>query len=95
MVAAGDWEMSGIRSLPIPASLSYYIASHARASLFFRTIGRAPLFQRGAFVEADTKLVAWVQAVYLLQVPVFVLGMLLRPADLSSKGNRALMWGQA
>ena len=51
------------------------------------------LFQRGAFTEADTQLVAWVQGLYLLQVPVFVLSMLIVRLISALKGNRILMWG--
>jgi putative peptidoglycan lipid II flippase len=51
------------------------------------------LFQRGAFTEMDTQLVAWVQSLYLLQIPVFVLGMLLVRLISALQANRILMWG--
>lgn len=51
------------------------------------------LFQRGAFTEADTVLVGWVQGLYLLQVPVYVLGMLIVRLISALRANRILMWG--
>jgi putative peptidoglycan lipid II flippase len=51
------------------------------------------LFQRGAFTEADTQLVAWVQGLYLLQIPVFVLSMLIVRLISALQANRILMWG--
>ena len=51
------------------------------------------LFQRGAFTEADTVLVAWVQGLFLLQIPVYVLGMLLVRLISALQANRILMWG--
>jgi putative peptidoglycan lipid II flippase len=50
-------------------------------------------FQRGAFTEADTQLVAWVQNLYLLQIPVFVLGMFVVKLISALQANRILMWG--
>jgi len=93
MVATGDWEnvrhtlftytrLLILITLPLTLGLVYFSEPLVRL-----------LFQRGAFVEADTKLVAWVQAVYLLQVPVFVLGMLYVRLISALKANRALMWG--
>jgi len=93
MVAIGDWDnvrhtlMTYARlimliSLPLTLGLIYFSEPLVRL-----------LFQRGAFVEADTKLVAWIQALYLLQVPVFVLGMLSVKLISALKANQALMWG--
>lgn len=93
MVALGDWDnirhtlltyarLIVLVTLPLTFALIYFSEPLVRL-----------LFQRGAFVEADTKLVAWVQALYLLHVPVFVLGMLSVKLISALKANQALMWG--
>lgn len=51
------------------------------------------LFQRGAFTEADTHIVAQVQAMYLLQVPAFILEILLVRLISSLKSNKFLLVG--
>jgi putative peptidoglycan lipid II flippase len=51
------------------------------------------LFQRGAFTAADSQIVAWTQAMYLLHVPLFVVGMLLVRLISALRANRILMWG--
>lgn len=51
------------------------------------------VFQRGAFTEADTHLVAGVQSLYLLQVPLCVLGILAVRLISALHANRILMWG--
>jgi putative peptidoglycan lipid II flippase len=93
MVALGDWD--GIRhtlltyarlivliTLPLTVILIYFSEPLVRL-----------LFQRGAFTEADAKLVTWVQALHLLQVPTFVLGMLIVRLISALKASRVLMWG--
>jgi putative peptidoglycan lipid II flippase len=51
------------------------------------------LFQRGAFTATDAQIVAWTQAMYLLHVPLFVVGMLLVRLISALRANRILMWG--
>jgi putative peptidoglycan lipid II flippase len=93
LVALGDWEnvrhtlFTYVRlivfiTLPVTLLLIYFSEPLVRL-----------LFQRGAFLDADTRLVASVQALYLLQVPVFVTGMLFVRLISALKANRALMWG--
>jgi putative peptidoglycan lipid II flippase len=93
MVARGDWDhvrhtlftyarLIVLITLPMTLVLIYFSEPLVRL-----------LFQRGAFTEADTKLVAWVQVLYLLQVPIFVLGMLIVRLISALKANRILMWG--
>jgi putative peptidoglycan lipid II flippase len=95
MVALGDWgnvrhtlltyaRLIMLITLPLTLVLIYFSEPLIRL-----------LFQRGAFVEADTRLVAWVQALYLLQVPVFVMGMLSVRLISALRANRVLMWGAA
>lgn len=51
------------------------------------------LLQRGAFTEEDTRIVAQVQGVCLLQVPLYVLSILLVRLVSSLKANHLLLWG--
>ncbi|MBI5855999.1 MAG: virulence factor MviN [Nitrospirae bacterium] len=51
------------------------------------------LFQRGAFTEANTQFVGLVQAMYLLQVPAYVLSALLTRLISALKAIHLLTWG--
>lgn len=93
MVALANWD--GVRhtlityarlilliALPTIVMLTYFSESLVRF-----------LFQRGAFTETDTRLVAWIQTLHLLQVPVFALGILSVKLISALNANRILMWG--
>ncbi|WP_251965832.1 murein biosynthesis integral membrane protein MurJ [Salinibacter ruber] len=95
MTAAGDW--AGVRhtlhtyvwvslgvTIPVTAGLVY--VSDPLVAL---------LFERGAFTQDDTQLVGLVQALYLLQVPAYVLSILAVRLISSLKSNRILMVGSA
>jgi putative peptidoglycan lipid II flippase len=93
MVARAEWNsvrhtlityarLIVVITLPVMVALIYF--SEPLVRLFF---------QRGAFTETDTQIVAWVQALYLLQIPVYVLGMLIVSLISALRGNRILMWG--
>ncbi len=71
-------------TIPLTLLLAYYSEPLVRL-----------LFQRGAFSEADTQKVAWVQTLYLLQVPTFSLGILAVRLISSLQANRVLMWSSA
>jgi putative peptidoglycan lipid II flippase len=62
--------------------------------LFSRTIVRL-LFERGAFTDADTSLVARIQTLYLLQVPFVMVGMVFVRLASSLQRNRILLVGAA
>ena len=51
------------------------------------------LLQRGAFTEADTRLVADVQALGALQIPFYLGGILIVRLISAMKANYILMWG--
>jgi putative peptidoglycan lipid II flippase len=51
------------------------------------------LFQRGAFTAADTHLVGNVQALYLLQVPFYIMSIMIVRLISSLQANNILMWG--
>lgn len=53
------------------------------------------VFQRGAFTDAHTRQVAWVQSLALLQIVPFALGILAVRLLSSLKANHILMWGSA
>jgi putative peptidoglycan lipid II flippase len=95
MVALGDW--TGVRhTLIVYARLIVLITLPLTLILiyFSEPLVRV-LFQRGAFTEADTQVVAWVQDLYLLQIPVFVLGILVVRLISALQANRILLWGAA
>lgn len=53
------------------------------------------LFERGAFVTKDVKVASQIQALYLIQVPFYILGILITRLISSIKFNYLLMWGAA
>jgi len=53
------------------------------------------LFQRGAFTAEDAQRVAWVQSLYLLQIPPYTLGILAVRLISSLQANHILMWSSA
>lgn len=69
-------------TLPLTALLMYFSEPLVRL-----------LLQRGAFTDADTNLVSQVQSAYLLQVPVYVLGILFVRVISSLKANHVMLWG--
>ena len=93
MVAARDW--CGLRhtlltysrwlfigTLPVMAALIYYSETVV-----------ALAFQRGAFSAADTHLVGQIQAIYLLQVPLYVVKTLFVKLISAFNANYVFMWG--
>jgi putative peptidoglycan lipid II flippase len=95
MVAMKDWH--GLRhsimtysrwlfigAIPVTAILIYY--SEPVVAL---------LFQRGAFSAEDTHLVGQIQAMYLLQVPVYVASIIFTRLISALKANQLFMWGNA
>ena len=92
MVAASDWK--GLRHtlmtysrlillVTIPATLVGVWLSTPLVRL---------LFQRGRFTADDVQIVSSVQAMYLLQVPFYTLGILLVRMISSLQANRVLLW---
>jgi putative peptidoglycan lipid II flippase len=93
MVALRNW--SGIRhTLVTYARLILMITLPVTIILvYFSEPIVAFLFQRGAFSESDTHVVGRVQALFLLQVPIYIAGIMLVRLVSSLKANRLLMWG--
>jgi putative peptidoglycan lipid II flippase len=91
MVAVSDW--AGIRhtlktyaylivvvTIPLTLIIVYFSESVVRL-----------LFERGAFTSMDTRIVSQVQALFLLQLPFYFLGILIVRLISSLKMNRILM----
>jgi putative peptidoglycan lipid II flippase len=92
MVAMADWP--GLRhtlltysrwlligTLPVTVALIYYSEPVV-----------AFVFQRGAFAAEDTQLVGQIQAMYLLQVPLYVVGMLFVRLIVALNANYMMLW---
>jgi putative peptidoglycan lipid II flippase len=95
MAAMEDW--SGLRhtlltysrwllvgTLPVTVALIYYSEPVV-----------AIVFQRGAFSAEDTHLVGQIQAMYLLQVPLYVASIIFARLISALKATYLFMWGNA
>jgi putative peptidoglycan lipid II flippase len=92
LIADKDWDdlrqtlkrsLLMIFVLTVPPSLMFFVLSEF--------ITRA-LFQRGSFTPQDTELVARVQALYVLQIPFHVAGILMVRLISTMQKNHVLMW---
>jgi putative peptidoglycan lipid II flippase len=68
----------------VPATIAFVVFSHPIVAV---------LYQRGAFTAADTDVVAFVQAMYVLQVPLYTLGILFVKVISAMGRNRIFVWG--
>lgn len=93
MLAKNDWDgarrtlsryLRLIFLFAVPATLLLVIFSEPLVRL---------LLQRGVFTEADTKIVAEVQALGALQIPFYLGGILIVRLISALKANHILMWG--
>lgn len=93
LVAVSDWK--GLRrAIETYSRLLFAVAIPVTAVLAYCSEPLiAVLFQRGAFTETDTRLVAPVQVMYLLQVPVYIVGMLFVRLVSALKANYLMLWG--
>jgi putative peptidoglycan lipid II flippase len=73
-----------IVSIPVTLVLMYYSESAV-----------ALLFQRGAFTAEDTHVVGQIQVMYLLQIPLYIVGMLFVRLLSALKANQVMLWGNA
>jgi len=92
MVAIRDW--SGLRHT-LRTYLALSLVAGAAIVLVIVALSE-PLvrlfFERGQFVASDTRAVAHVQALYALQIPFYVLGILGVQLLHAISANRVLMW---
>lgn len=93
LVANGEWEQ-------LRRALSFYsrillatIVPFMGVMMYFSPTIVAGFFERGAFLPSDTPQVAAVQALLLLQLPGYIIGMLYVRALSALQANRWLMWG--
>jgi putative peptidoglycan lipid II flippase len=93
LTAAEDWQ--GVRrTLSTYSQFIFLLTIPAVALLSYFSEGIIALFfQRGAFTGADTRIVGHVQVMYLLQVPVYVVGMLFVRLVSALRANQLMMWG--
>lgn len=95
MVAQQDWEgcrhtLKRYTLLLLSVSVPFTIC----LMIFSRPLVRI-LFQRGAFHSADTDLVSWVQICYCIQIPFYVLNLLIVRFLSAAKRNDLLMYSAA
>jgi putative peptidoglycan lipid II flippase len=93
LVAIGDWVR--LRSTVATYSRMFFMVTIPVTAIliYFSEPVVAILYERGAFTETDTRMVASVQAIYLLQVPVYVVGMLFVRLASALNANHLMMWG--
>lgn len=92
MVASRDW--SGLRHTLLTYTRLALVAGVAAVVLivtFSQPIVRL-LFERGQFLASDTHAVARVQALYAVQIPFYILGILGVQLLHAISANRVLMW---
>jgi putative peptidoglycan lipid II flippase len=93
MVAVSDWQ--GIRNTVrtyIKWILLTTVPLMVAVATFSESLVRL-IFQRGAFAVGDTEVVSRVQAFLILQLPFYVINILLVRLISSLKANSVLMWG--
>ena len=92
MVARRDW--SGIQNTYVTyARLIFLTTVPMTAVLFvFSEPIVALLFERGSFTSDDVKIVGFAQALFMLQIPFFVIGILTVRLIASLKQNDVVMW---
>lgn len=93
MVAAAEWD--GIRQTLLTYTGMLLVATIPVTVilLYWSEPVVALLFQRGAFTEADTKVVGEVQAMYLLQVPFYLICMLFVRFVTAIRSTHVMVWG--
>jgi putative peptidoglycan lipid II flippase len=92
MVAVKDW--NGVRhTLKTYISLILLVTVPlAFGLIYFSEPLVRLLFERGAFTSSDTNLVSQVQTLFLLQVPFYLLGVLITRLISSIRANNILLW---
>ena len=95
MVALADWP--GLRHTLLTYSRWLFIGTLpvTVALIYYSEPVVALVFQRGAFVTEDTRLVGQIQAMYLLQVPLYVASIIFARLISALKATYLFMWGNA
>jgi putative peptidoglycan lipid II flippase len=92
LAAVGDWAslrrtLKTYSMLTLAATIPLTFFLYLFSGMIVRLV-----FQRGAFTQADTLLVAQVQAMYVLQIPFYALVILFVRLISSLRSNFVLMW---
>ncbi len=92
MVATADWQ--GVRHTLRTYSMLVLAGTIPTVVLIvvFSSAMIRVLFERGAFTPSDTQVVAHIQALFALQIPFYVLGMIGVRLLSATGANRTLMW---
>ncbi len=93
LVANGEWEQLRLALSFYSRILLAVIVPFMGVMMYFSPTIVAGFFERGAFLPSDTPQVAVVQALLLLQLPGYIVGMLYVRALSALQANRWLMWG--
>ena len=95
MVAMKDWH--GLRHTLMTYSRWLFIATLpvTAALIYYSELVVDLVFQRGAFSAEDTHLVGQIQAMYLLQVPLYVTSIIFTRLISALKANQLFLWGNA
>lgn len=95
IASAKDYDlMERTLKIQIKAILLFTIPLVVALILFSHEVVKI-LFERGAFTAEDTKIVALIQAYYVIQTPFFISSGLMMRMLSSLNHNRILMWGGA
>jgi putative peptidoglycan lipid II flippase len=95
MVARGDW--AAVRST-LRTYLGWLAVTTVPLTGFLIWLSvpiTRVMFERGAFGAETTVVVGGIQALYLIQIPFYLMGILLVRLISSLKANHVLMWGSA
>ena len=95
MVAAEDWQSVRHTLRTFLRLIALTTIPPVLALIYFSVPLASLLFERGAFTAADSRLVGTIQAMYLIQVPFYLLGTLIVRLVSSMQANHLLMWGSA
>jgi putative peptidoglycan lipid II flippase len=93
MVSNHDWK--GVRHT-LKTYLKLVLLVSVPVTMFLVAFSRPIvrlIYERGAFEAADTLLVSRIQALYSLQIPFFLMGILFVRLISSLRANHMLMWG--
>jgi putative peptidoglycan lipid II flippase len=95
LVASRDWER-------LRRTLRQYVIAMLAITIPITVAGIALskpivhlLYERGAFTAADTQLVGYMQALYLIQIPFHLTGLLFVKFASATARNRVLFWVSA
>jgi putative peptidoglycan lipid II flippase len=93
LVANGEWRSLRHTLMTYARLIVLFAVPITLAVVYFSVPIVRLLFERGAFDASATQVVARVQALYCLQVPFYLVGILLVRLVSALQANQVLMWG--